>query len=59
MYYNIKISENSLLIAHQVVMSSRGSRPMENIQTKLLPIQMEITPFNAQKVMNEIYRKVV
>jgi hypothetical protein len=47
-----------LLIAEQIIMPSGGSRLMENIQIKMLPIQMEITPFNAQKVKNEIYRKV-
>jgi hypothetical protein len=36
-------------------MPSEGSRLMKNIQTKMQPIQMEITPFNAQKVNNEIY----
>jgi hypothetical protein len=40
-------------------MPSGGLRLMENIQTKMLPIQMEITPFNGQKVKNEIFQKVV
>jgi hypothetical protein len=44
-----------LLIAQQAIMPSGGLGLMENIQIKMLPIQMEITPFNGQKVNNEIY----